>query len=98
MCSLGFQHECEIDAFAFRDVEAADCKESPVLRWGRKKFARAGGRQNNKTWIGCVHEFSGATLFQRRQKTLDARTKIPHQAWLLEFDRGKLHVPLERRA
>src|SRR5436190_24383652 len=98
MCSLGFQHQREIDAFAFRDVETTDCKESPAFRWVDEKFARHGRRQNDKTWIGCAHEFSSATLVQRREKTLNARAKIPDQTWLLELDRSKLHLRLKRRA
>ena len=98
MRSLGFQHQREIDAFAFRDVETTDRKESPACRWVREKFARHGRRQNDKTWIGCAHELSSATLFQRREKTLDAGAKIPDQTWLLELDRSKLHVRLQRRA
>src|SRR6266567_828782 len=98
MCSLGFQHQREIDAFAFRDVETTDCKESPVSRWVGEKFARHDRRQNDKTWIGSAHELDGATLFQRREKTFDARAKIPDQTWLLELDGSKLHVRLQRRA
>ena len=96
--SLWFQHQREIDAFAFRDVETTDCKESPAFRWVREKFARNGRRQNDKTWIGCAHELSSATLFQRREKTFDAGAKIPNQTWLLELDRSKLHLRLQRRA
>ena len=92
--SLWFQHQREIDAFAFRDIETIDCKESPVCRWVRKKFARKGRRQDDKTWIGCAHEFSSTTLVQRREKTLDAGAKIPDQTRLLELDRSKLHVRL----
>src|SRR4029453_11458419 len=98
MCSLGFQHQGEIDAFAFRDVETTDCKESPAFRWVREKFARNGRRQNDKTRAGYAHELTSATLFQRREKTFDARAKIPNQTWLLEFDRSKLHPWLQRRA
>src|SRR5882724_13562167 len=98
MCSLGFQHQGEIDAFAFGDVETTDCKESPAFRWVGEKFARNGRRQNDKTRAGNVHELSGATLFQRREKTLDAGAKIPNHTWLLELDRSKLHVRLQRRA
>ncbi len=98
MCSLGFQHQGEIDAFAFRDVETTDCKESPAFRWVGEKFARDGRRQNDKTWIGCVHELSSATLVQRREKTFDAGAKIPNQTWLLKLDRSKLHPWLQRRA
>jgi len=68
MCSLGFQHQREIDAFAFRDIETTDRKESPAFRWVREKFARHGRRQNDKTWIGSVHELSRATLFQGVRK------------------------------
>ena len=96
--SFWFQHQREIDAFAFRDVETIDCKESPACRWIREKFARNGRRQDDKTWIGCAHELSSAALFQRREKTLNAGAKIPDQTWLLEFDRSKLHVRLQRRA
>ena len=92
--SFGFQHQREIDAFAFRDVETIDCKESPACRWVREKFARNGRWQNDKTWIGCAHELSSATLVQRREKTLNAGAKIPDQTWLLELDRSKLHVRL----
>src|SRR6266480_1809069 len=98
MCSLGFQHQREIDAFAFRDIETTNRKESPAFRWVGEKFARQWRWQNDKTWIGCAHELSSATLFQRREKTLDAGAKIPDQTWLLELDRGKLHVRLQRRA
>src|SRR2546430_11558043 len=80
MCSLGFQHQREIDAFAFRDVETTNCKESPVFRWVGEKFARDGRRQNDKTWIGCTHELSSATLVQRREKTFDAGAKIPDRS------------------
>ena len=38
--SFWFQHQREIDAFAFRDVETIDRKESPACRWIREKFAR----------------------------------------------------------
>ena len=69
--SLWFQHQREIDAFAFRDVETTDCKESPACRRIREKFARNGRWQNDKTWIGCAHELSSATLFQRREKTFE---------------------------
>ena len=96
--SLWLQHKREIDAFDFRDVETTDCKESPALRWVGEKFARNGGRQNDKTWIGCVNELSSATPVQRREKTFDAGAKIPNQTWLLELDRSKLHVRLQRRA
>src|SRR5438094_782787 len=98
MCSLGFQHQREIDAFAFGDVETTDCKESPAFRWVGEKFARHGRRQNDKTWIGCAHELSSATLVQWREKILNAGAKIPDQTWLLELDRSKLHVRLQRRA
>src|SRR4029077_13305135 len=98
MCSLGFQHQGEIDAFAFRDVETIDCKESPACRWVREKLARNRRRQNNKTWIGCAHELSSATLVQRREKTLDTGAKIPDQTWFLEVDRSKVHVRLQRFA
>src|SRR6266511_229071 len=98
MCSLGFQHQGEIDAFAFRDVETTDCEESPAFGWVCEKFARDGRRQNNKTRIGCAHEFTRATLVQRREKTLDTGPKIPDQTWLLELDRSKLHVRLQRVA
>ena len=94
MRSFGFQHQREIDAFAFRDIETTDRKESPVCGWVREKFARNGRRQDDKTWIGCVHELSSAALFQRREKTLNAGAKIPDQTWLLELDRSKLHVRL----
>lgn len=77
MRSLGFQDQREIDAFAFHDVETTDCKESPAFRWGGEKFARNGRRQDDKTWIGCAHEFNSATLVQRREKTLNAGAKIP---------------------
>ena len=60
--SLWFQHQREIDAFAFRDVETIDRKESPTCRWVREKFACHWRRQNEKTWIGCAHELSSATL------------------------------------
>ena len=96
--SFWFQHQREIDALAFRDVETIDCKESPACRWVREKFARNGRRQDDKTWIGCAHELSSAALFQRREKTLNAGAKIPDQTWLLELDRSKLHVRLQRRA
>src|SRR5215469_14017181 len=89
MESLCFQHQREINAFAFRDVEAIDCKESPASWWVREKFAREGRRQNDKTWIGCTHELSSTTLVQRREKTLDTGSKIPDQTWLLELDRSK---------
>ena len=92
MRSLGFQHQREIDAFAFRDIETIDREESPACRWIREKFARYGRWQNDKTWIGCVHELSSATLFQRREKTLNAGAKIPDQTRLLELDRSKSHV------
>src|SRR5512133_292417 len=98
MCSLGFQHQGEIDAFAFRDVETTGCKEPPAFRWVREKFPRNGRRQNDKTWIGCAHELSSATLVQRREKTLDTGAKIPNQTWLLKLDRSKLHPWLQRRA
>ena len=92
--SLRFQHQREIDAFAFRDAETVDRKESPAFRWIREKFARCGRWQNDKTWIGCVHELSSVALFQRREKTLNAGAKIPDQTRLLELDRSKLHVRL----
>ena len=92
--SLWLQHQGDIDAFAFRDVETTDCKESPAFRWVRENFARHGRRQNDKTWIGCAHELSSATLFQRRRKTLDSGAKIPNQTWLLKLDRSKLHPRL----
>ena len=95
---LWLQHQREIDALAFRDVETIDGKESPASRWVRKKFARNGRRQDDETWIGCAHELSSAALFQRREKTLNAGAKIPDQTGLLEFDRSKLHVRLQRRA
>src|SRR5215475_6641555 len=97
MCSLGFQDKREIDTFAFRDVEAADCKESPACRWIGKNFACDGRRQNNKTWIRCLHELGSAALVQRREKSLNAGAKIPNQTWLLELGRGKLHLRLQRR-
>ena len=90
--SFSFQHQREIDAFAFSDVETIKCKELPACGWVREKLARYGRRQNDKTWIGCAHELSGATLVQRREKTLDAGAKIPHQTRLLELDRSKSHV------
>ena len=96
--SFSFQHQREIDAFAFRDVETIDCKESPACRWVCEKFARNGRRQDDKTRIGCAHELSSATLVQRREKTLNAGAKIPDQTWLLELDRSKLHVRLQRLA
>src|SRR6476659_5676939 len=92
--SFWFQHQREINTFAFRDAETIDRKESPACRWIREKFARYRRWQNDKTWIGCVHELSSAALFQRREKTFDAGAKIPDQAWLLELDRSKLHVRL----
>jgi len=94
MRSFGFQHQREIDALAFRDAETIDRKESPACRWIREKFARDGRWQNDKTWIGCVHELSSAALFQRREKTLNAGARIPDQTRLLELDRSKLHVRL----
>src|SRR5437667_3837185 len=97
MCSLGFQHQGEIDAFAFRDVETTNCKESPAFRWVGENFACDGRRQDDKTWIGCAHELSSATLVQRREETLNAGAKIPDQTWFLELDRSKLHVRLQRR-
>ena len=96
--SLRFQHQREIDAFAFRDIETTDCKESPAFRRVREKFARDGRRQNDKTWIRCVHELSSAMPVQRREKTFDAGAKIPNQTWFLELDRSKLHPRLQRRA
>ena len=96
--SFSFQHQGEVDAFPFRDIETIDCKESPVCRWIREKFARNGRRQNDKTWIGCAHELGSAALVQRRKKTLDAGAKILDQTRLLELDRSKLHVRLQRRA
>ena len=94
MRSFGFQHQGEIDAFAFRDVETIDRKESPGCRWIREKFARFGRWQNDKTGIGFAHELSSAALFQRREKTLNAGAKIPDQTRLLELGRSKLHVRL----
>src|SRR5580765_8304568 len=98
MRSFGFQHQGEIDAFAFRDVETIDCKESPAFRWVREKFARNGRRQDDKTWIGCAHELGSTALVQRREKTLNAGAKIPDQTWLLELDPSKLHVRPQRFA
>jgi hypothetical protein len=95
MRSLGFQHQREIDAFPFRDVKATDCKESPAFQWVRENFARDSRRQNDETWTSCAHELSSATLLQRREKTFDAGAKIPDQTWLLELDRGKLHLRLQ---
>src|SRR5882724_12373444 len=92
--SFSFQYQREIDAFAFSDVETINCKEFPACGWVREKFARYGRRQNDKTWIGCAHELSGATLVQRREKTLDAGAKIPDQTRLLELDCSKSHVRL----
>ena len=89
-----FQHQREIDAFAFRDVETIDCKESPAFRWIGEKFARDGRRENDKAWIGRTHEFGSATLVQGRKKTLNAGAKIPDQTRLLEFDCSKLHLGL----
>src|SRR6476660_1276430 len=87
--SFSFQHQREIDAFAFSDVETINCKELPASGRVREKFARYGRRQNDKTWIGCAHELGSAALVQWREKTLNARAKIPDQTWLLEFHRGK---------
>src|SRR5437764_15438818 len=42
MRSLRFQHQREIHAFAFRDIETTDCKESPPFRWVSEKFPRNG--------------------------------------------------------
>ena len=96
--SFSFQHEREIGAFAFRDVETTDCKESPAFRWAREKCARHRRWQNDETCTGCAHELNSATLVQRREKTLDAGTKIPDQTWLTKFDRSKLQLRLQRRA
>src|SRR4029077_17376231 len=96
--SFSFQHQREIDLFAFRDVKTIDCEESPAFRWVREKFARSRRRQDDKPWTGCAHELSSATLVQRREKTLNAGAKIPDQTWLLELNRSKLHVRLQRLA
>jgi predicted 3-demethylubiquinone-9 3-methyltransferase (glyoxalase superfamily) len=60
--SFSFQHQGEIDAFAFSNVETINCKEFPTCGWVREKFGRYGRWQNDKTRIGCAHELSGATL------------------------------------
>ena len=96
--SFSFQHQREIDLFAFRDVETTDCKESPASRWVREKFARNVCRQDDKTWIGCAHELSSVPLVQRREKTLNTGAKIPDQTRLLELDHSKLHARLQSRA
>ena len=98
MSLLGFQDERQIDAFAFRNVETADCEKSPALRWVRKHFACQSRWQNDKTWVGCAHEFCSMTFLQGCEKTLNSGAKIPNQRWLLEFDRSKLHVRPQRRS
>ena len=69
-------------------------KNRQLAGWVCEKFGRNGRRQDDKTWIGCAHELSSATLVQRREKTLNAAAKIPDQTRLLELDRSKLHVRL----
>src|SRR5205823_9288082 len=96
MRSLRFQHQREIHAFAFRDIETTDCKESPPFRWVSEKFARNRRPKGDKTWTSSAHELSSAMLIQRCEKTLDAGAKIPDQTWLLELYRSKLHVRLQR--
>ena len=90
--SFWLQHQREIDAFAFRDAETIDRKESPACGWVRKEFARYGCRQDDKTWIGCAHELSSAPLVQRREKAFDTGAKIPDETRFLELHRSKLHV------
>src|SRR5438309_9854440 len=95
--SLSFQHKRKIDAFAFGDIKAAARKDLPVGGTIREK--RTGNRRweddKPRTWLN--HEFRSATSVQRRKKTFHARAKIPHQTWLLEFHRRKVHVRLQLR-
>src|SRR5436305_13504631 len=98
MHSFWFQHQREIDAFTFRDIETISCKESPACGWIREKFPRYGRWQNNKTRIGCAHELSSASLVKRREVTFDSGAKIPDQTRLLKFDCSKLHIRLQIRA
>ena len=96
--SLRFQREREIDAFAFRYVKPAGREEFPILRRVRKRGGCDGRGQHQKPRTGYAHELCSATFVQGREKTINARPKIPDQTWLGEFDRSKLHVRLQRRA
>src|SRR4030095_11623384 len=91
------KHEREIDALAFRDIKAAHRKESPALRWVCEKCPGNGRRQNDEARTGHANKLDSTTRFQRREKTFHARAKIPDQTWLLELDRSKLHIRLQRR-
>src|ERR1051326_1978990 len=98
MGSVWFDHECKIDAFAFRYVKAAGREKSPVWRSVLKHLTGNRHRQDDKPWPGAIHEFGSATLSQRREKAVHPRAKIPDETRLFEFDRGKLHVRRQRSA
>ena len=67
-----------------RQLSGGFAKSSPARDVGR----------TIKRGSGALIELSSATLVQWREKTLDSGAKIPHQTWLLELDRSKLHVRL----
>src|SRR6266446_10829447 len=93
-----FQHQRKIDAFPFRDVQAAGREKFPVLRLICKKRPGNRRRQNDKTRPRRAHEFCRATLVQWRQEPFHTRAKIPDKTWLLELHGGKLHVRQQRSA
>ncbi len=93
--SLRLEHECKINLFAFRDVEAMRWKIPPGLGTIAKKRLNKRSGHNDETRAGPGHKIDCVLFVKPCEKALHATAKIPDHAWFLEFDGRKLHVRLQ---
>src|SRR5262249_8564796 len=68
--SLRFQHERELNLFAFRDVEATRGEEAPTLGMIRKKLLDQRSWNNYETRSRLGHEVDCVLLIESREKRL----------------------------